>query len=173
MSWTKWELNHSTRWLAAVALMDAAPNIGLMPIGGIIADRYDRFRILMFSYALALVQSGALTVRAWSGQLTIGRLAALAFVHGAIHVFSIPAQFGILPLFIEPKRLSSAISVAAAYTQLGIFVGPALAGWVILHFGTAVAFATNVIGYAVWLHRLVEDACALFAATIFGQGSFC
>jgi MFS family permease len=143
-------LTHSTRWLATVALMDAVPNIVLMPLGGVSADRHDRFRILLFSYALAWLQAVALTLLAWSGQLNIALLAGLAFFHGAVHAFSIPVQFGVLPRFVEPRRLSSAISVAAAYTQLGIFVGPALAGWVIVHFGTAIAFATNVVGYGVY-----------------------
>src|SRR5271170_4408641 len=48
---------------------------------------------------------------------------------------------------VERKRLSSAISVAAAYTQLAVFAGPALAGWLILHFGVVAAYASNVVGY--------------------------
>lgn len=150
VSWTAWDLTHSTRWLAIVALMDAAPNIALMPLGGVLADRCDRFRMLLISYAVAMAQAAALAGLAFAGALTIELLSALAFVHGAAHAFSIPAQFGFMPRFIERRRLASAISVAAAYTQLGYFVGPALAGWVILHFGTAVAFASNVAGYGVY-----------------------
>jgi MFS family permease len=150
VSWTAWDLTHSTRWLAIVALMDAAPNIALMPLGGVIADRYDRFRVLLVSYALATLQAAVLAGLAFSGHLTIGPLATLAFAHGAIHAFSIPAQFGFLPRFVERRRLSSAIGVNAAYTQLGIFAGPALAGWVIAHFGTAIAFASNIVGYGVY-----------------------
>jgi predicted MFS family arabinose efflux permease len=150
VSWTAWDLTHSTRWLAIVALLEAAPNIALMPLGGVIADRYDRFIVLQASYAVATLQAAALAVFAYTGGLTIGLLAALTFAHGAIHAFSIPAQFGFLPRFIERSRLSSAIGVAAAYTQLGYFVGPALAGWVILNFGTATAFASNVAGYCIY-----------------------
>ena len=150
MSWSAWELTQSTRWLAAVALVEAAPFIALMPLGGVIADRHDRLRIQLFSYALATLQAAVLAGLAYAGELTIGLLAALAFLHGAIHAFSVPAQFGFLPRFIERQRLTSAIGVAAAYTQLGMFVGPALAGWVILHFGTTIAFASNVLGYGVF-----------------------
>jgi MFS family permease len=150
VSWTAWELTHSTRWLAIVALMDAAPNIALMPIGGVLADRFDRFRLLQTAYALATLQAAVLASFAFSGRLTIEILAGLAFCHGAIHAFSIPAQFGFLPRFVRPARLSPAIAVSAAYTQLGIFLGPALAGWIIGQFGTAVAFATNVVGYGVY-----------------------
>lgn len=150
VSWTTWELTHSTRWLAIVVLLDAAPNVALMPLGGVIADRFDRFRVLLLSYGLAWLQAAALTWLSWTAQLTIERLAALAFLHGAIHAFSIPAQYGLLPRFVERKRLSSAISVAAAYTQLAVFAGPALAGWLILHFGVVAAFASNVVGYGVF-----------------------
>jgi predicted MFS family arabinose efflux permease len=150
VAWTTWSLTHSTRWLAIVALLDALPNIALMPLGGVVADRFDRFRVLMASYGLAWLQALALTLLAFADALTIERLAALAFLHGAAHAFSIPAQYGFLPRFIDRRRLSSAISVSAAYTQLAVFAGPALGGWLILHYGVVVAYASNVVGYGVY-----------------------
>jgi MFS family permease len=149
VSWTAWDLTHSTAWLAIVALADATANIVLMPIGGALADRQDRLRLLLISYACATIQAAILTAMAFSGALTIHALTALAAFHGAAHAFSIPASYGLLPRFIEPRRLSSAIAVGAAYIQLGLFVGPALAGWIILRFGTPAAFASNVLGYGV------------------------
>jgi len=150
VSWVTWSLTRSTGWLATVALLDAVPMSLLAPIGGVIADRYDRFRILQISYACATLQSAVLAGMAFAGHLTIEWLAALTFLHGVIHAFSVPAQFGLLPRFVERSRLSAAISLASAYSQLGFFVGPALAGWVILNVGPAVAFASNVLGYGVY-----------------------
>ncbi len=150
VSWTAWDLTHSTAWLAIVALADATANIVLMPIGGVLADRGDRLRMLLISYACATAQAAILAVLAFSGALTIQTLTALAALHGAAHAFSIPASYGLLPRFIETQRLSSAIAVAAAYSQLGLFVGPALAGWIIVRFGASAAFASNVLGYGVF-----------------------
>ena len=150
VSWTTWSLTHSTRWLAIVALLDAAPNIVLMPLGGVVADRFDRFRVLLVSYGVAWLQALALTVLAVADALTIERLAVLAMLHGAAHAFSIPAQFGFLPRFIERRLLPQAIGVSSAYTQLAVFVGPAFGGWLILHFGVAAAYASNVVGYGVY-----------------------
>jgi MFS family permease len=150
LSWTAWDLTHSTAWLAIVALADATANIVLMPIGGVLADRGDRLHILLIAYACATIQAAILAGLAFFGVLTIYALAALAAVHGAAHAFSIPASYGLLPRFIAPRRLSSAIAVGAAYSQLGLFVGPALAGWIILRFGTPAAFASNVIGYGLF-----------------------
>jgi MFS family permease len=150
IAWVTWTLTHSTMWLAIVSLLDAVPMGALALIGGVVADRYDRFRVLMISYALATLHAAVLTALAFSGYLTVEWLDIFALAHGFIHAFSVPAAFGLLPRFVAPERLSSAIAVASGYTQLGIFVGPALAGWVILHFGPAAAFASNVAGYGVF-----------------------
>jgi MFS family permease len=130
VSWTAWELTHSTTWLAAVALLDIAPNLIFIPLGGVLADRFDRYAIMMVSYVAALLQALALTVLAYGGLLSIGVLATLSFLHGLIHSFGIPATYGLLPRFIAREKLSSAIAVAAAFTQFAVFAGPALAGWI-------------------------------------------
>jgi MFS family permease len=151
VSWTAWALTHSTTWLAIVALADIAPNIAFVPLGGVLADRVDRFQIVVATHILALFQSLALAILASTDRLTILPLVILAFLHGLIHSFSMPGLFGMLPRFVAREQLSSAIAVNAAYTQFAIFAGPALAGWIIVHYGAATAFATNVFGYFFYL----------------------
>lgn len=151
VSWTAWELTHSTTWLAIIALLDIAPNVLLVPLGSVLADRYDRFRIEIAAYILALLQALALAILAYADALTIWPLAILVLLHGAIHSFSVPAAYGLLPRFVARERLASAIAVNSAYTQAAILVGPAFAGWLILHYGSAFAFAINAAGYAVFL----------------------
>ena len=150
MSWTTWELTHSTAWLAIIAVLDIAPNLILLPLGGVLADRFDRFRMVLIAYAAAWFHVLALTILAYTGTLTIVPLATLAFLHGAIHSFSVPAAYGMMPRFIARARLSSAIAVSSAYTQFAIFAGPALAGWIILRYGVAAAYAANVVGYLIF-----------------------
>jgi len=151
VSWTAWELTHSTTWLAIVALIEIVPNVLILPWGGVLADRVDRLWINLVTAALALLQALALTVLAASGQLTIWWLAVLVALQGTIHGFSIPAMFGMLPRFVARQRLPAAIAVNAAYTQFAIFAGPAIAGWLIHGFGAATAFASNVVGYAIYI----------------------
>ena len=57
VSWTAWELTHSTTWLAIIAILDIAPNVLLVPLGSVLADRYDRFRIEIAAYIVALLQA--------------------------------------------------------------------------------------------------------------------
>lgn len=151
ISWTAWELTHSTTWLAIIAVLEIVPNVLILPWGGVLSDRYDRVRIVLITHVLALFQALALTLLAASNQLTIWWLAILVALHGTIHGFSIPALFGMLPRFIARQQLSPAIAVNSAYTQFAIFAGPALAGWLIHGFGAAAAFASNVLGYAIYI----------------------
>jgi MFS family permease len=151
VSWTAWELTHSTTWLAIIAVLDIAPNILLVPLGSALADRMDRFRLTVVSYLFALLQAVALAVLAYADALTIWPLAVLVFLHGVIHSFSVPATYGMLPRFVARDRLASAIAVNSAYSQVAIFAGPALAGWLILQHGAAFAFAINALGYVLYL----------------------
>lgn len=149
-SWTAWELTHSTTWLAIVALLDVLANILFLPIGGVLADRYDRFRMVLIAYAFDFLKAIALAILAYTGHLSLLLICLCAALHGFIHAFSVPASYGMMPRFVDRARLSSAIAVNASYTQFAIFAGPAIAGWILVHWGTAAAFATNVVGYLIY-----------------------
>ncbi len=151
VSWTAWELTHSTKWLAIIAVLDIVPNLLFVPLASTLADRYDRFRIVVISYVFALLQAAALAVLAYADLLSIWPLAVLVFLHGTIHSFSVPASYGMLPRYVARERLASAIAVNSAYTQVAIVAGPILAGWLIAHHGAAFAFAVNAAGYVAYL----------------------
>lgn len=87
---------------------------------------------------------------ALTGQLSLPLICISAVAHGLIHSFSIPANYGLLPRFVAKDKLAAAIGVSAAYTQFAIFAGPALAGWILVHWGAGLAFVTNIAGYLVF-----------------------
>lgn len=149
-SWATWEITRSTTWLAVVALLDVSANVLFLPIGGVLADRYDRFRMVRIAYAFDCLKTLVLSILAFSGHLSLVALCIAALLHGLIHSFSVPASFGMLPRFVSRDRLSAAIGVNASYTQFAIFAGPAVAGWILVHWGTAVAFSVNVAGYLIY-----------------------
>ena len=149
-SWVAWDVTHSTTWLALVSSATTLTTILFLPLGGVLADRHDRFRILMGSYALDWIKSAVLAALALMGHLNLSVICISAVAHGLIHTFSIPANYGLLPRFVAKDKLASAIGVSAAYTQFAIFAGPALAGWILVHWGAGLAFVTNVVGYAIF-----------------------
>ncbi|NKB62708.1 MAG: MFS transporter [Gammaproteobacteria bacterium] len=149
VSWMTWEITQSTTWLAIIALLDILPNILLLPLGGALADRFDRYKILLILNPLMLIQALILALLGWSGSLTIWSLAILVLVHGLLLSFYVPAMHGVLPRFIAKTHLASAIAVNSAYTQFAVFAGPAIAGWIISSYSIAVAFIINVVGYLI------------------------
>ncbi len=148
VSWVTWELTSSTRWLAIMALLDLIPNIVLMPLTGAVADRYDRHKIMIATSALLFVQAMVLAVLAWLDVLTVFNLAALVLIHGVVISFMVPAMFGTIPRFIAHAKLASALAVSSSYAQLALIAGPALAGWIMVHYGATGAFVVNAAGYA-------------------------
>ena len=151
VSWYAWELTQSTTWLAIIALLDIVPNVVLMPFAGALADRFDKYRIMGVVSFLALLQALVIATLAWTQNLSILSLALLVFIHGVIISFMVPAMYGILPRFVKRSCLTSAIAVSSSYAQLAVFLGPAIAGWVISTWGVAVAFAINAAAYLVYL----------------------
>lgn len=149
-SWVAWDVTHSTTWLAIVSAATTVTTILFLPLGGVLADRHDRLSILMGAYALDWVKSAVLAALALTGQLSLPLICISAVAHGLIHSFSIPANYGLLPRFVAKDKLAAAIGVSAAYTQFAIFAGPALAGWILVHWGAGLAFVTNVVGYLVF-----------------------
>ena len=151
VSWYAWELTGSTSWLAVIALLDIVPNVLLAPLAGAVADRFDKYAMMGVVSFLALIQAVVIAVLAWIGQLTIWPFALLVLIHGIIISFMVPAMYGILPRFVRRSCLTSAIAVSSSYAQLAVFLGPALAGWIISAHGVAVAFALNALGYVIYL----------------------
>jgi MFS family permease len=149
-SWATWQATHSPLWLAIVAVLDIVAALIFMPLGGALADRHDRLRILMTAYGADCFKASMLAILAFSDCLTLPILCIAAFLHGTIHSFSVPASFGLLPRFVSRERLTAAIGVNSSYTQFAIFAGPAVAGWILVHWGVAVAFTVNVAGYMLY-----------------------
>jgi MFS family permease len=149
-SWVAWDMTHSTTWLALVSVATTVTTILFLPLGGVLADRHDRFRIMIGAYAFDWVKSAALAALALTGQLSLPLICISAVAHGLIHSFSIPASYGLLPRFVAKDKLSAAIGVSAAYTQFALFAGPAIAGWILVHWGAGLAFVTNVVGYLIF-----------------------
>jgi MFS family permease len=154
VSWLAWELTHSPAWLGIIAALDIVPYLVFSPWGSVLADRHDRHRLLFLTYVLALGQALLLALLAAVGGLGIAMLGALAFVHGTLHAFSVPASYGLLPRVVGRDNLGAAIAFSSSYRTLAMFIGPALAGVLLAAFPVWVCFLFNAIGYVAYLEAL-------------------
>ena len=151
VSWLAWDLTHSPAWLGVITFLDAAPYFIFGPWGSVFADRHDRHKVLYGTYCFALAQALLLALASATGLLGIYVLGALAFLHGTIHAFSVPAAYGLLPRVVSKELLPSAIAFSSAYRTMSMFAGPALAGLVLATCPVYVAFVLNAAGYVVFV----------------------
>jgi MFS family permease len=155
IGWLTWELTHSGFWLGVVAFADFFPVLLVGPLAGAFADRLDRLRVIRISQFVSLVQASVLCALTALGQMSIGLLVALAAVQGIIVAFNQPARLAFISSLVTEADLASAVAINSVIFNLARFVGPMLAGLMIVWSGVAIAFAANALSYVAFLVALL------------------
>ena len=177
VGWLVWELTQSTAWLGAVAAANLLPSVFVGPVAGAIADRTDRLRLILFAQKLLMVQALVLFALTASGLITIEVLLGMMLFHGIVVAFNQPANKALIPSLIPRDGLPTALAINSIVFNMARFIGPVLAGVLIVSGGLSAAFAANAASYLAFLaalSRLRIDAAArmpagLSSATLLGQ----
>jgi predicted MFS family arabinose efflux permease len=133
-----------------VAAAGFVPFIFLGLIGGVIADRIERKRILIASDLVRLASQATAGVLLVSGHAEVWHLAALAAVFGAADSFFSPAFTGLMPLTIaEPHHLQQANALRGMSFSTGSIVGPVLGGLLVATIGEGGALLVDAGTFGV------------------------
>ncbi len=108
LGWRTFTLTGSARSLGLVLTLQGVGLLSTVLVGGALADRYDRRTLMLISDAARFLVIAVLVVVDAMGHLTIGSLAAIAFVEGLGTGFFTPALGGLIPLVVEEPGLGSA-----------------------------------------------------------------
>jgi len=155
VGWLAWDLTHSGFWLGAVAFADLFPVVVIGLLGGVLADRYDRRKILLIGQSLALVQATALWALTAFGLIGIELLFGLSLFLGIVVAFIQSARLSLVPSLVRPSDMAGAVAIGAVIFNLARFIGPGLAGVLIHLFGVATAFAFNAVTFSALVIALV------------------
>ena len=155
VSWLTWEMTHSGLWLGLVAFADFFPGLIVGPLAGAIADRSDQLTVVRTSQLVSLAQAAVLFALAATDHLNIWGLVALTGFQGAVVAFNQPARLALVPALVGEADLGSAVAINSVIFNLARFIGPMLAGLVIVWSGVAAAFAVNAISYVAFLAALL------------------
>ncbi len=156
VGWLAWQLTESGAWLGAVAFADLFPTVVIGPLAGAAADRWDRVKALKIGQGLMLLQALVLCALTVSGLMTIWLLLGLTFFLGIVAAFNQPARLALIPSLVEREDLPAAVAINAIIFNSARFVGPAVAGLVIVTSGVAAAFAANAASTAVLIFALTR-----------------
>ena len=156
VGWLAWDLTHSGGWLGLVAFADLFPSVIIGPFAGAIADRTSRLRIIAISQVLSMVQAVALAVLTYLGVITIGWLFALTLIGGVVIGFNQPSRLAMVHSLVPRRDLSTAVAINSIVFNGARFVGPAVAGVLIVATGVAACFAVNAASFLVLLLALTR-----------------
>jgi MFS family permease len=159
--WLVVHLPHAAILVSLVAAADYLPDLLFGLVGGVLADIFDRRRLLIaVQFGLCLVGL-ALTVLTYLGQMPPALLLGFTFVIGSSSAFSNPAYQSLVPELVPRSQLRAASALGSININLARLVGPALAGLVIARFGVAAVFGLNAAAFlffgivaAMWQPRI-------------------
>jgi MFS family permease len=129
--WLVLQLTNSPLMLGITGLTHAIPTVALTLLGGVIADRADRRRIMIFTQATTAASLLCLTVLITTNYVKLWHIMFFAFVSGCVRAFDRPSRLAILPQLIPKEEVVNAVALGNSIWQLNRLVGPASAGMLI------------------------------------------
>lgn len=155
-SWLAYRLSHSALVLGMVSFAGLIPTFLFAPFAGVLADRWNKHRVLILTQVCAALQSAALAVLTISGRMTIPYLIGLSAVQGLINAFDMPVRQSLVVEMIEDRRdLPNAIALNSSMVNLARLVGPSLAGILIAWVGEGGCFAIDAVSYLAVIATLL------------------
>ena len=156
MSWMVYRLTNSALLLGIVGFSGQIPAFFLTPLAGVIADRYNRHRVLIVTQTLAMLQALILSVLVLTNRITVGQIVALSIFLGLVNSFDIPVRQAFTVEMIEEREdLGNAIALNSSMVNAARLIGPSLAGIIIAVLGEGICFLLNGVSYLAVIGSLL------------------
>ncbi len=148
MSWLVYRLTGSAMLLGLVGFASQIPTIFISPLAGVLADRWDRRRLLIATQTLAMLQAAVLAVVVMTGVVQIWQIVLLSFVLGVVNAVDIPVRQSFVVQMVELREdLGNAIALNSSMVNGARLIGPSIAGMLVAAVGEGVCFLLNAISY--------------------------
>jgi MFS family permease len=145
--WLALELTNDAFLVGLVVAAGSLPVVLFSLHAGVLADRYEKLRLVKICQSLLLLEAAMLWWFTWSHHISIGWLLALATFQGIVSSAEIPARQSMIVELAGREDLPQAIALQSSGFNLARIVGPALAALVIAKLGIAWAFGLNALSY--------------------------
>ena len=155
-SWLVYRLTKSALLLGTVGFAGQIPTFLLAPLAGVIVDRIDRRKVLVWTQTLAMVQSLALAWLTLSHRITIAEVLALSAMQGVINAFDMPGRQSFMVKMVEDRAdLSNAIAINSSMVNTARLIGPSLAGLLIAATSEGWCFLVDGVSYIAVIASLL------------------
>ena len=145
--WLIYRLSHSSRLLALDQFLAGIPIFLFSIIGGVVADRTERRKILLVSQYIQMASAATLTVLVAFGLSRVWPILCLSFLSGLAQAFGGPAYLSLIPTLVDREDMPNAIALNSIQFNLAVTVGPALGGITLARLGEKWCFGLNAISF--------------------------
>jgi MFS family permease len=153
-SWLVWELTRSPVALGVIAFCDTLPRLLVGAVGGAIADRFDRRRVLMITQSLAMIQAVIYWLAVEFKVILFWQIAVLAFFLGTVNTINQTARQSLVNSLVPNDELLNAIGLQSSVFNFSKIVGPSAGGIIIALVGIAGCFLINALSFVALLFNL-------------------
>lgn len=153
-SWVVLALTNSAFYLGLTAFLGQLPFILFTLIGGVVADRVDRRKILLGSQCIQMFTAFTLTTLIVSDSIQIWHLLVAVFAVGTAQAFGGPAYAALVPGLVKREDLPNAIALNSIQFNLARVIGPLLAGTALALVGPALCFGLNGLSFVAVMASL-------------------
>jgi len=157
VSWIVFTLTHSSFMLGLTFFAGQFPSFVLGLFGGVVSDRYDRFRVLLITQVASLIQASILAILILMGHYKVWELLALSVLLGCINAFDVPSRQSLVYDMVEDKTMiPNALALNSSMVNLARLIGPAIAGVVLERLGAGVCFVLNAASFIAVIISLLR-----------------
>jgi MFS family permease len=154
VAWQVYDLTKSPIALGIIGLVQAIPRLIFSLVGGVVADAYDRRRLLLTVNGVMAVLSAILAVTTGLRIVNIGLIYTVVLLGAVASSFEFPTRQAIIPTLVPRAQMTDALSISMVLMQLTFVIGSAAGGFVIAWTGLANTYWIDVVSYFVVIGSL-------------------
>jgi len=155
-SWLVYRLTGSAAALGIVGFVGQIPTFVLAPVAGVWVDRWGRYRVLVATQVLSMLQSFALAGLALTGVITVAHVVLLSVLQGIVNAFDTPARQAFVVDMVEDRAdLPNAIALNSSMVNGARLVGPSVAGVLVALAGEGWCFLIDGFSYVAVIASLL------------------
>jgi predicted MFS family arabinose efflux permease len=154
-SWLVYQLTGSALLLGTVNFLQGVPALFLSLLGGVLADRIERRRLMLVTQTAQLLLAFLLGGLTLAGVVRVEHIMVIAFLNGLVNAINTPVRQGIISDLVPRDDLQNAIAVNSAQFQTSQLLGPAIAGVMVATIGAGWAFMINGLSFVAVIISLV------------------
>jgi len=154
-SWVVLSMTNSAFLLGVDGFLSTGPMLLFSLIGGALADRVERRRIMLLSQYAQMTFAFVLGFLIWTKTVQVWHIFLLSFLTGSAQSMSGPAYISLLPLLVKREDVPNAVAMNSMQFNLARVIGPILAGVALTAFGAAVCFGLNGLSFVAVIIALL------------------